>query len=124
MPSDFGAGFSAPFGALRVMAVTPRAWPFALVPAVVFVLLEAGFVTASWQFLRPWVGAHLAEICDLCTDIAQPASYLAVALTGLLGWLFALSLAPVLSSPALERVVGTYRSQLVGAGARAAWFRG
>jgi hypothetical protein len=45
----FARGFMAPLSAAKQVLTTPRAWPFALVPAVVFLALESGVVLASWH---------------------------------------------------------------------------
>ena len=43
----FWRGFSAPFGAARRLFGLPQAWPWLLVPALVFVLLELAIVAVS-----------------------------------------------------------------------------
>jgi uncharacterized protein involved in cysteine biosynthesis len=118
----FGRGFVAPFSAARQLLSTPRAWPFALVPAIVFVVLEALVVLASWHYVKPWVSVYLATHLlsggELQRNLVAPAaSWLAVLVVTLLGSLLALQLAPALSSPALERIVGIVERGL-GAPAR------
>src|SRR5260221_12063018 len=100
--SRFWRGFVAPFGALAALSRLPRAWPFALVPALTFVLLEAAFVVAGWRFLRPWVSSELAHGNALWHAGALLASWLSVLLTAALGWLLSAFLAPTLSASALE----------------------
>jgi len=102
----FWRGFVVPFAALRRLLGLPRAWPFMLVPAVVFLLLEGAFVGIAWRFLKPWASERLAAVTWLPNALAIGASWLVAALAVVLGWLLAVFLAPVLSAPALERVVG------------------
>ena len=116
MPSKaigFWRGFVAPFGAARQLLGLPRAWPFMLVPLVMFGFIEAAVVGASWRFLQPWVSGKLAGDGSLQHASATVASWLAVALAALLGWLAAGFLAPALSAPALERIVGITEKDLV-----------
>jgi uncharacterized protein involved in cysteine biosynthesis len=101
----FWRGFVAPFGAARRLLGLPRAWPLLVVPALVFLLLEAGFIGISWRFLKPWAGERLAAVSWLPDALALGASWLVALLAVVLGWLLAVFLAPVLSAPALERVV-------------------
>lgn len=114
----FWRGFSGLFGALGTLTRLSAAWPYALVPALVFGLLEAGFVVLSWRFLQPWVDAQLTGGTSLHRIGAEAASWASVALVAVLGWLVSAFLAPPLSAPALERIVGLVERDL-GAPARA-----
>ncbi len=109
----FWRGFVAPFGAARQLLGLPSAWPFALVPAVVFVLLEAAFVAASWRFLKPWVNGELAGEGTLRHVGASVLSWVSVALAAALGWLLSAFFAPMFSAPALERIVGIAEADLL-----------
>lgn len=108
----FGRGFLAPFAGAKQLLVTPATWPFALVPVVVFVMLETGVVLASWRHLKPWVNDHLAGGGSLRNAGAWLASFLAVVFIAGLGWLLSAALTPVLSAPALERIVGSVEREL------------
>ncbi len=108
----FWRGFVAPLGAARQLLGLPSAWPFALVPAVVFVLLEAAFVAASWRFLRPWVNGELAGEGTLRHVGATALSWVSVVLAAALGWLMSAFFAPMLSAPALERIIGIAEADL------------
>lgn len=90
----------------------PAAWPFALVPALVFALLELSFVALSWHFLKPWVSERLAGDGSLRQWGSTAAAWLSVLLASAAGWLLAAFLAPVLSAPALERIVGLEEARL------------
>ncbi len=109
----FWRGFVAPFGAAGQLLRMPSAWPFALVPAVVFVLLEAGFVAASWHFLRPWVSGELAFGGTLRHVGATALSWVSVLLAAAVGWLVSAFLAPTFSAPALERIIGIAETDLL-----------
>jgi CysZ protein len=105
-------GFVAPFAALRGLLGLPAAWPFALVPALVFALLELAFLFLSWRFLRPWVSGLLAGGGSVQQWGSVVASWLSVLLASALGWLLAAFLAPVFSAPALERIVALEEARL------------
>jgi len=108
----FWRGFRAPFGATRRLLALPQAWPWSAVPALVFVVLEVGFISGAWRFLRPWVSEQLARIGWLPDALALGASWLVAALAVVLGWLLAMFLAPVFSAPALERIVALTEADL------------
>ncbi|HEY3255653.1 MAG TPA: EI24 domain-containing protein [Polyangiaceae bacterium] len=108
----FWRGFAAPFSAARRLFGLPQAWPWLVVPALSFLALELGFIGASWRFARPWVSEQLTRIGWLPDALALGASWLVTALALILGWLLAMFLAPVLSAPALERVVGIVEREL------------
>ncbi len=108
----FWRGFVAPFAAARQLLGMPRAWPFALVPAAVFVLLEVAFVAASWRFLKPWVNGELAGGGALQHVGATALSWVSVVLAAALGWLMSAFLAPTFSAPALERIIGIAEADL------------
>lgn len=108
----FGRGFVAPFGAIGGIVREPRAWPYALVPALVFLLLELGVVLASWRLLKPWVNARLGGGAGWQDFGAALAAWLSVLLVAALGWVLAALLTPALSAPALERLVGLVEREL------------
>lgn len=108
----FWRGFMAPFSAARRLLGLPQAWPWLLVPALVFLALEIAFVALSWRFLKPWVNEQLAGVGWLPGALALGASWLVTALVVMVGWLLAMFLAPVFSAPALERVVAITELEL------------
>lgn len=110
----FWRGFSSVFGALRSLLRLPAAWPYALVPALVFLVLEAGIVLGAWRFVQPWVDAKLSDAGSggLREIGAVAASWVSVALVGALGWLISAFLTPPLSAPALERIVAVVERDL------------
>jgi uncharacterized protein involved in cysteine biosynthesis len=114
----FWRGFTALFGAMRSLLGLTRAWPYTLVPAVVFVLLEVTIVAASWELLKPWINERLGGEGTLRDYGAAAVSWLSVALAAALGWLVSAFLTPPLSAPALERIVAIVE-QDVGARERA-----
>jgi len=108
----FGRGFTVLFGAAGRLLGLPRAWPFMIAPALVFLVLEVAFIGVSWRFLKPWASEYLATVSWLPGALAVGASWLVAALAVMLGWLLAMFLAPVLSAPALERIVGITEVEL------------
>jgi len=103
----FARGFMAPISAAKHVLGTPRAWPFAAVPAIVFAALETGVVLASWQYLKPWVEQSVGG-----GKVGWLLSVLSVLALAVLGWWLSLQLAQVLSAPALERIVGIVERDL------------
>ena len=110
--AGFFSGFMAPFAALRTLLSLPRAWPYALVPAAVFLALEAAFVGVSWQFLKPWAAAQAGAASWMPSWLGSGVGVLAVLLAALLGWFAAALLAPAFSAPALERLVFMVEQEL------------
>lgn len=108
----FWRGFMAPFGAARLLLGLPRAWPLMLVPFVAFVALEGAVVGASWHYLKPWVQSLAKRDGRLDQIGVTFASFGAVALVALAGWFLAGLLAPIVSAPALERIVGIAEAEL------------
>jgi CysZ protein len=112
----FWRGFTAPFGAASSLLGQPRAWPFALVPVVVFALIEAAFIALAWQQIAPW----LTERYELTSVYSQRGvQAVSVLLMGAVGWIAGMLLAPPVSAPALERIV-LYVEEELGAPARPA----
>jgi CysZ protein len=108
----FWRGFSALFGALRSLLSMPKAWPYALVPMLVFMALEASFVAAAWLWLKPWVGEQVAGDGTVREIGATAAAWGALLLSAALGWLLSAFFAPTLSAPALERIVALVEVEL------------
>ena len=108
----FWRGFAAPFRAARRLLGQPQAWPWLLVPACVCLLLEVGFIALAFRFLRPWLGQQLAHVGWLPDALSLGASWLVMALAAVLGFLLAMFLSPLLSAPALERVVSITELEL------------
>jgi len=101
----FWRGFVAPLGAARRLLGLPEAWPWSVLPALAFLVLEIVFIGGSLSYLKPWVSERLAHVDWLPHALALGASWLAAALAVVLGWLFSMFLAPVVTAPALERIV-------------------
>ncbi len=114
----FWRGFSSLFAGLRSLLGAPGAWPFALVPVVIFFLLEAGFVTFSWLVVKPWVdeavtsAGWLEWLGEWQQTTAGLAAWVSLVLTAVLGWLVSAFFVPPLSSPALERLVAMTEAEL------------
>lgn len=108
----FWAGFMSLFGGARTVLRLQRAWPLALVPAVLFVLLEAVWVVLSFDALRPWVLSALSGEGALRSYGATAVSWLATLVGAAMGWIVSALLAPVLSAPALERIVKLVEADL------------
>jgi uncharacterized protein involved in cysteine biosynthesis len=108
----FWRGFTAPFGAAANLLGKPSAWPLALVPPLVFLLLELVFVGFAWKYLLPLTRSKLSNVDSLPAWGQSVASWGVVGVALVLGWFMGLALAPVLSAPALERLVGITEAEL------------
>jgi len=114
-----GDGASAVFQALAMFARLPALWPWALVPAVLFALLESAFLAVAVYVLRPEVLERLPEATTFWTRVGAGAASVVVVLgTAITGWFVALLLVPPLSAPALEHLVGRVERE-IGAPPRA-----
>lgn len=109
---DFWIGFRTLFAGFQRIARLPQSYPFALVPALIFVVLEVSFVALSVRVLSPWVHAAFSGDSALRNFGATALSWLSVAVGCVLGWFFAALATPVLSAPALERIVGIVEADL------------
>lgn len=116
--AEFWLGFRTLFSGFKRIARLPQSYPYALVPALVFLVLETGFVLLSLRVLSPWVREELAGQTALRNAGAEALSWLSVAIGSLLGWFVAALVTPPLSAPALERIVALVEADL-GAPARA-----
>jgi CysZ protein len=109
----FGAGVSSIFAGFGTIAKTPSLWPWALVPVLVLVALEALFITLAVKLVGPRI-AHLipAATSDWGHIGMGLLGWVAVAALAVVGWFVAVPLAPPLSAPALERIVRRVESEL------------
>jgi CysZ protein len=91
----------------------PRLLGFALVPALVFLVLSSAALAASFMWIRPLVLEALPEATSHWGRFGvQTIAWLSSALVGAFGFIVALALTPPLSSPALERLVRAVEAQL------------
>jgi len=112
-PPGFRAGFGAVFGGLGFLSRTPRAWPYAMVPAAILTTLVFFLSWATLSQLQPlfegWFGTPTSWWGKLGAEII---SWLGAVLAAVLGILIALALTPPLSGPALERIVALQEKEL------------
>lgn len=109
---DFWIGFRALFAGFRRLSKLPKSYPYALVPALVFTGLEVGFVALSLRVLSPWVHRALSGQSAVQNFGASALSWLSVAAGSVIGWFFAALLTPLVSAPALERIVGLVEADI------------
>jgi len=109
---DFWLGFRVLFAGFRRLARLPKSYPFALVPALIFSVLEVSFVLLSLRVLSPWVHEILSGNSAVRNFGANALSWLSVAVGSVIGWFVAALLTPLLSAPALERIVGLVEADL------------
>jgi len=100
------------FAGFRRIARLPQSYPFALVPALIFIVLEVSFALLSLRVLSPWVHTAFAGHSALRNFGASALSWLSVAVGCVLGWFLAALATPLLSAPALERIVGIVEADL------------
>jgi CysZ protein len=109
-PSGLGfwQGASSVLEALRFILATPRTWPLSFVPLLVFVLL-AGVSSGIAGSLFTAEALHNSRITSLLAPLGDWGPWVTGIATWLLAFLFgvliALLLTPVLSAPAIERLV-------------------
>jgi CysZ protein len=85
---------------------TPELRALAVVPSLLLVILTGVTAAASVFEARPWFVRHLPEATSSLGRAGESvAGWFLAALLAWLGWYVALTLAPVLSAPALERIV-------------------
>ncbi|MFZ5897565.1 MAG: EI24 domain-containing protein [Myxococcota bacterium] len=109
---EFWLGFRTLFTAFTRLTRLRRVYPYALVPALVFVALEAVFALLSTRVLSPWVRAELAGQAAWQNVGATAVAWLSVAIGCIFGWFLAALLTPPLSAPALERIVALVEADL------------
>jgi CysZ protein len=108
----FGAAFA-------FLLRTPSALPYALVPALLVIVLSAAGLFASFHWVSPLIRDLLPATESRVGDTAVGViSFVGTVLVATLGALLALSLAPTLAAPALERLV-TLTEEEIGAPPRA-----
>jgi uncharacterized protein involved in cysteine biosynthesis len=82
-----------------------NAWPYALVPALVFTLLETTCVYLAIRFVRPWALQLFPTDSTVWLVLGDLTSWVAVGAAAFFGWFLAMVFTPPLSAPALERIV-------------------
>jgi CysZ protein len=102
----FWAGAASVFRGIAFLFRTPAAWLPAIVPTIVLGALIAVFVWLSLGQVEPLVASWLPDPSEWYAKLGvEFLSWLAAALTALLGFVLALAVTPPLSSPALEKIV-------------------
>src|SRR5262245_6705862 len=99
----FFVGFRCVFSGFGFLFRTPRAWPYAMVPAVVLITLS---VLLAWlgvwgarSLIEGWVGSPESWYGQAGAGVL---SWLGAILAAILGLLIAIVITPPLSGPALE----------------------
>lgn len=97
----------------KTIAGTPSLWPWALVPIVVMLALEALMVTLTWKMGGRLIGRLVPAIPgEWGPMIGGVLNYLALAVLIVACWFVAVLLAPPLSAPALEHIVRRVETEL------------
>jgi uncharacterized protein involved in cysteine biosynthesis len=85
---------------------TPELWGLSVVPTLVLVCLTGVFASLAVLVARPWLLERLPAATSAYGQAGETAaSWLFAVLLAWIGWYAALAFAPVLSAPALERIV-------------------
>jgi uncharacterized protein involved in cysteine biosynthesis len=109
----FSAGFGGVFSGFGFLVRTPKAWPFALVPALILVALAAllswGGVTLARSAIEGWVGSPESWYGRAGASVL---SWLGAILAAIMGLLIAMAITPPLSAPALEHLVSLQEKEL------------
>jgi CysZ protein len=111
--STFAGGLLSVAHAFGHLARLPKAWGYALVPALVFLILASLGVYAAFTWLEPFVKGLLPEATSWYGRFGSTVvSQLAALLASLSAVLLAQVLTPPISAPALERIVGIVERDL------------
>jgi CysZ protein len=111
--ATFGAGLLSVFRAFGDLARLPKAWPYALVPTLVFTLLASLGVWAAFGWLEPMVRGLLPSATSWYGRVGGSLlSHVGALLGALATVLLSLVLTPPLSAPALERIVALAEENL------------
>lgn len=109
----FVAGLKSVFAGVGFILRTPATWPWAMVPALVLIvlsgLLASGAVLLTRSVIEGWLG-HPASLIGRAG--ASVLGWIGAVLAAVLGLLLAMALTPPLSSPALERIVGQVEERI------------
>jgi CysZ protein len=109
----FSAGLFSVFRAFGQLARLTKAWPYTLVPTLVFVLLATAGVWASFGWLEPMIEKLLPSATSWYARLGGSLlGHLGALVVALGAVLLALVLTPPLSAPALERIVGIVEADL------------
>ncbi len=111
-PLGFNDGFRSLFAGIARLWRLPRSWPFAVIPAAIFLLAEGLCLALALKVVRPWVVSALTAEGELRALAAETAGWLSTGVVVVLGWVVSGFLAPVLSAPALERIVSLVEQDL------------
>jgi len=102
----FGSGIGATVRGAGFLARSPRAWPYALIPAAILVALGTLLVVLSVHFVQPAIADLMPASSHWYWQMGRGfISWLVTILAGVLGLLLALAATPPLSAPALEHLV-------------------
>jgi CysZ protein len=94
------------FGGLGWLFTTPRAWPSASVPCVLFVGLGGGLAALSIAYVPDWIDQGIGPTTSALGGFGTAVlKVLATAAAVVVSTLFAFALAQPLSGPALEQLV-------------------
>jgi CysZ protein len=105
----FWRGFSALFEGMRSLLGQTRAWPYALVPALVFMLLEGSIIYLAVEHVKPMVSASVDADGGFWATLA---AWLSALVFAGFGWILSAALTPPISAPALERIVAIVEQDL------------
>ncbi|MEZ4222150.1 MAG: EI24 domain-containing protein [Polyangiaceae bacterium] len=110
----FRAGLSSLGFGFRFLLTSPRSLPYAIVPALVLMVLVTISVAISVSLIRPWAEGwiHGDGASTWVTWAGAAVGWLVAILAGLIGLLVSLALAAPLSAPALERLVAHAEEKL------------
>jgi uncharacterized protein involved in cysteine biosynthesis len=103
---DFASGVASLPRALIELLKSPDLWPAAVVPTLVYLALASGFGSLALFVARPWLIARMSEGSSNTGALAWIGiAWVVALLLVVVGFYAALALSPVLSAPALERIV-------------------
>ncbi len=98
----FGDGARALFGGVRYVMGTPSAWPLAIVPAIIAMVLVVGTTFGVYSLGSSFVESRLGDQGSVGSLLRVLASALWFVISLIVGLVIGMSLAQPLSAPALD----------------------
>lgn len=109
----FKTGIKSLFGGFAWLVKTPAAWPMAMVPITMAVIITGALGTASVLYVPEWVAGWVGPVTGLLATVGIGLlQIVATALAVILSSLLAFVLAQPLSGPALEQLVRRQEADL------------
>ncbi len=110
----FRSGLSSLWFGFRFLMGSPRSWPYAIIPALVLMVLVTISVATSVSLIRPWAAGWIDSGSGSALSVWAGAAvgWLVAIVAGLIGLLVSMALASPISAPALEKLVANVEEKI------------